>query len=193
MALPLDFLTFVVILVLTLTLLLTNYVFYVRRGRRYRAASALVAFIVGGALIGVFLGTAMVDLGQDYGTAALLDRWGFTFGWAFLLSLAAGCVALFERGAEGKISISLNVVATLLLGFALVAGLIFTGGSLPPLPASIVNLVLAAVLTAAVKWVFEKRRPQPKTRFQRFMDLFRRKRPEPKTFVQRLTDLFKSK
>jgi hypothetical protein len=190
MALPLDFLTFVVIFVLTLTLLLTNYVFYLRRGRRYRAASALLAFVVGGALISVFLGTALADLGQDYGTAALLARWGFTFGWAFLLALAAGCVALFERGAESKISISLNVVATLLLGFALVGGLIFSGGSLPPLPASILNLGLAAVLTAAVKWVFDRRRPQPKTFWERLADPFRRKPPK-KTFAQRLTGLFR--
>jgi hypothetical protein len=79
----------------------------------------------------------------------------------------------------------------LLLGFALVAGLIVTGGPLPPLPASILNLALAAVLTAALKWVFNRRRPKPKSFWQRLTDPFRRKPPK-KTLGQRLTDLFKS-
>ncbi|HYS99758.1 MAG TPA: hypothetical protein VEO20_03750 [Thermoplasmata archaeon] len=193
MPVPLDFLVFVVLFVLTLALLLANYVFYLRRGRKYHGTSAVLTFLVSGVAIGGLLGPAMLDLGTQYGTATILGRWGFTFGWTFLLTLAAACVALFERAPDSKVSVTLNVVATILLGFALAAGLIFTGGSLPPLPASILNLALAAILTAGLKWVFEKRRPKPKTRLQRFAEFLGFRRPEPKSAFQRFTDFFKSK
>jgi len=66
-------------------------------------------------------------------------------------------------------------VATLLLGFALVAGLLFSGGSLPAFPASIVNLGLAALFTSFLKLMFEKKKAKGKKGLrQRLAGLFKR-------------------
>ena len=174
MVLPLDFLLLIVITILTITLLLVNYVAYLSRGRRYGPFYEAAALVSGGVAISAFLGSAMVNLGQQYGTSALISRWGFTFGWAFMLTLSSSCASIYERHSEGRISITLNVVATLLIGFALVAGLVFSGGSLPAFPTSIVNLGLAALFTSILKLMFEKKKEKRKKGFrQRLADLFK--------------------
>src|SRR3990170_9124195 len=122
MLFSLDFLVFTVIFVLTLTLLLVNYVAYLSRGRKYTSLYAVGALLLGGFVIGVFLSPYMPGLAEQYGASELLSRWGFTFGWAFMLTLAGGCAAIYERSSESRISVTINVVATLMLGFALVAG-----------------------------------------------------------------------
>jgi len=88
MLFSLDFLVFIVIFVLTLTLLLVNYVAYLSRGRRYTALYAVGALLSGGFVVGVFLSPVIVGLAEQYGTSEILSRWGFTFGWAFMLTLA---------------------------------------------------------------------------------------------------------
>ncbi len=98
------------------------------------------------------------------------------FGWAFLIALGASGAAVLERRSEGRVAIMLAIVATLLLGFTLASGLIFSEQSLPPLPTSLVNLGLAAVLTSVFKWVYEKRlekRRKKRGFFARLADLFR--------------------
>ncbi|OLB45368.1 hypothetical protein AUH73_05120 [archaeon 13_1_40CM_4_53_4] len=173
--LPLDFLVFITITVLTFTLLLVNYVGYLSRGYRYGAFYELGALVFGGLLIGALLGPVMVGLGASYGTSVLLSRWGFTFGWAFMLTLAGACASIYERHLQSRISVTLNVVATILLGFALVAGLLFSGGTLPALPTSIVNLGLAALFTSFLKLLFEKRKEKGRKGLrQRLADLFKR-------------------
>lgn len=173
--LPLDFLLLIVITVLTFTLLLVNYVAYLSRGHRYHAFYELAALVIGGLAIGAFLGPEMVGLGTAYGTSLILSRWGFTFGWAFMLTLGGACASIYERHSESKIPVTLNVVATLLLGFALVAGLLFSGGSLPAFPASIVNLGLAALFTSFLKLMFEKKKAKGKKGLrQRLAGLFKR-------------------
>jgi len=72
-------------------------------------------------------------------------------------------------------------VATLMLGFALVAGLLFSGQSLPPFPTSIVNLGLAAVFTSILKLVFEKRKEKKEKEMKK----------ERKSFRERIADLIK--
>ena len=180
MLFSLDFLVFTVIFVLTLTLLLVNYVAYLSRGRKYTSLYAVGALLLGGFVIGVFLSPYMPGLAEQYGTSEILSRWGFTFGWAFMLTLAGGCAAIYERSSESRISVTINVVATLMLGFALVAGLLFSGQSLPPFPTSIVNLGLAAVFTSILKLVFEKRKEKKKEM-----------KRERKSFRERLADLIK--
>ena len=180
MLFSLDFLVFTVIFVLTLTLLLVNYVAYLSRGRKYTSLYAVGALLSGGFVVGVFLSPVMVGLAEQYGTSEILSRWGFTFGWAFMLTLSGACAAIYERSSESRISVTINVVATLMLGFALVAGLLFSGQSLPPFPTSIVNLGLAAVFTSILKLVFEKRKEKKKeTEMKR------------KGFRERLADLIK--
>jgi len=91
-----------------------------------------------------------------------------------MLTLSSSCASIYERHSEGRISITLNVVATLLIGFALVAGLVFSGGSLPAFPTSIVNLGLAALFTSILKLMFEKKKEKRKKGFrQRLADLFK--------------------
>jgi hypothetical protein len=173
--LPLDFLLLIVITVLTFTLLLVNYVAYLSRGHRYGSFYEVGALVFGGIVIGTFLGPAMVGLGALYGTNVILSRWGFTFSWAFMLTLGGACASIYERHSESRISVTLNVVATILLGFALVAGLLFSGGSLPPLPTSIVNVGLAALFTSFLKLMFEKKKSKGKKSFrQRLAALFKR-------------------
>jgi hypothetical protein len=162
MVLPLDFLLLVVITILTITLLLVNYVAYLSRGRSHGVFYEAGALIIAGVAVSALLGPAMSDLGQQYGTSAILSRWGFTFGWAFMLTLGSACTSFYERHSQGRISLTLNVVATLLIGFALVSGLIFSGGSLPALPASILNLGLAALFTSFLRLAFEKRKDKAK-------------------------------
>ena len=123
----------------------------------------------------------MLGLGEQYGTGELLSRWGFTFGWAFMLTLSGACAAIYERRSESRISVTINVVATLMLGFALVAGLLFSGQSLPPFPTSIVNLGLAAVFTSILKLVFEKRKEKKEKEMKK----------ERKSFRERIADLIK--
>ncbi len=176
MPVPLDFVVFVVVLALTLTLLLVNYVGYLARGNRHLAAYALATLVLGGLLAAFVLGPTMVGLGEQYGSAVILSRWGFAFGWAFLIALGASGAAVLERRSEGRVAIMLAIVATLLLGFTLASGLIFSEQSLPPLPTSLVNLGLAAVLTSVFKWVYEKRlekRRKKRGFFARLADLFR--------------------
>ena len=67
MLFSLDFLVFIVIFVLTLTLLLVNYVAYLTRRRRYAALYAVGALLLGGFVIGVFLGPVMLGLAEQYG------------------------------------------------------------------------------------------------------------------------------
>ncbi|HZY46200.1 MAG TPA: hypothetical protein VFE96_00235 [Candidatus Bathyarchaeia archaeon] len=175
MVLPLDYLLLIVITVLTITLLLTNYVAYLSRGRKHAAFYEAGALVFAGVATSVFLGSAMVDLGQQYGTDAILSRWGFTFGWAFMLTLGGACASIYERHHMGMISITFNIVATLLIGFALVAGLLFSSESLPPLPTSIVNLGLAALFTSFLKLMFEKKKDKGKKGLlRRFAGLFKR-------------------
>jgi len=172
--LPLDFLLLIVITVLTFTLLLANYVAYFSRGRKYGTFYELGALVFGGLAIGAFLGPVMVGLGTTYGTSLILSRLGFTFGWAFMLTLGGACASIYERHSQSRIPVTLNVVATLLLGFALVAGLLFSGGSLPAFPASIVNLGLAALFTSFLKLMFEKKKEKGKKGFRRRLaDLFK--------------------
>lgn len=181
MLFSLDFLVFIAIFVLTLTLLLVNYVAYLSRRRRYTALYAVAALLLGGFVIGVFLSPVMVGLAEQYGASEILSRWGFTFGWAFMLTLSGACAALYERSSENRISVTINVVATLMLGFALVAGLLFSGQSLPPFPTSIVNLGLAAVFTSILKLVFERRKEKKEKDMKK----------ERKSFRERLADLIK--
>lgn len=152
------------------------------RGRRFVALYAVGALLLGGLVISALLGSVMAGLAELYGTSELLSRWGFTFGWAFMLTLSGTCAAIYERNSESRISVTLNVVATLLLGFALVAGLLFSGQSLPPFPTSIVNLGLAALFTSILKLVFEKRKEKKKEK---------EKKRERKSFRERLADLIR--
>ncbi len=176
MVFPLDFLILVVISVLTFSLLLANYVAYLNHGRRHVAFYSVGALLLGGLIIGALLWSAMTELATQYGTSTLLSRWGFTFGWAFMLTLFSACAAVYERNSAGRISVTLNVVATLLLGFSLVAGLLFSAGSLPPLPASIVNLGLAAVFTSFLRLLFEKRKEKGRKSFRERLSNFLRGR-----------------
>jgi hypothetical protein len=173
MVLPLDFLLLVVITTLTVTLLLVNYVAYLSRGQKHRVFFETGALIIAGVAVSSLLGPVMFSLGQQYGTSTILSRWGLTFSWAFLLTLGSACTSFYERHSEGRISLTLNVVATLLIGFALVAGLI-SGGSLPALPASILSLGLAALFTSLLRLAFEKRKDKiKKGLFERLRKFFK--------------------
>ncbi len=106
----------------------------------------------------------------------------------------AACAAIYERNSESRISVTLNVVATLMLGFALVAGLLFSGGSLSPFPTSIVNLGLAALFTSILKLLFEKRRDREKEKekkLEKEREREREKKMVRKSFRERLADLIK--
>lgn len=172
----LDYLVFVAVLGLTVTLLSTNYVVFLARGYRQHTRYALATLLGSGFLAAFLLGPAMVGLGEQYGSAVILSRWGFAFGWAFLIALGASAAAVLERASEGRVAILLTIAATLLLGFTLASGLIFAEQSLPPLPVSLVNLGLAAAFTSIFKWVYERRlekRRRKRTLFERLGDLIR--------------------
>ncbi len=174
MVLPLDFLFFTAITVLTTTFLLVNYVSYLSRGRNNRIVYEALALVIAVVTAGVLLGSVMIELGEQYGSDLVLSRLGFTFGWAFMLTLGSACVSIYERHSKGMISITLNIIATPPIGFGLVAGLLFSAESLPPLPTSILNLGLAALFTSFLKLVFEKRPQKGKKGFrQRLSDLFK--------------------
>ena len=74
MVLPLDFLLLVVITILTITLLLVNYVAYLSRGRKIWSMFRGREIDRGGRPFELPLGTTFVDLGQQYGTIAILSR-----------------------------------------------------------------------------------------------------------------------
>jgi hypothetical protein len=180
MVLPLDFLLLVAISVLTFTLLLVNYVAYLGRRRRYVGVYSAGALLLGGSAIAIVLSPILFGLGEQYGTGELLSRWGFSIGWAFMLTLSGACAAVYERNSGSRLSVTLSVVATLLLGFALVGGLLFSSGALPPFPTSIVNLGLAALFTSLLRLLFERRR-----------DREREKVIVKKGFRERLADLIR--
>src|SRR5207253_8629518 len=74
MVLPLDFLLLIVITVLTITLLLVNYVAYLSRGRRYGPFYEAAALVSESVVISAFLGSAMVNLRSEEHTSELQSR-----------------------------------------------------------------------------------------------------------------------
>src|SRR5207247_3136418 len=101
MVLPLDFLLLIVITILTITLLLVNYVAYLSRGRRYGPFYEAAALVSGSVAISAFLGSAMVNLGQQYGTSALISRRTPTLWWPSRRPISTSCHSTSEPPSAG--------------------------------------------------------------------------------------------